>query len=79
MDADIKFSASYHHSILCKYYKVKPADGTENPYDTKIEYCLYDDTHGDYVYTAEWIKFLINELAPNPIEKFNSIKEELNS
>jgi len=77
MDKNIKFNASYHHAKLCQYYQVKPANKEENPFDTKTEYCLYDDTHDDYVYTSEWIKFLSKELAPNPIEKFNIIRKEL--
>lgn len=72
-----KFSPSYHHSKLCDYYEVKPIGNFDNPFDTKSEYCLYDDTHNDYVYTSEWIRFLKNELSPNPLEKFKEIKKEL--
>jgi len=72
---NVKFNASYHHAQLTKYYKIKPNKG-EDPFNTQTEYCLYDDTHNDYVYTKEWVKFLIKELSPNPIEKFKQIKEK---
>ena len=77
MNEIIKFNASYHHPKLCQFYKIKPIGNTDNPFDTKSEYCLYDDTHNDYVYTAEWIKFLSKELSPDPVDKFNEIKEKL--
>ena len=77
MDNEVKFNASYHHPKLCQYYRVKPPSKSDNPFETKSEYCLYDDTHDDYVYTSEWIEFLSQELAPNPIEKFVEIKEKL--
>ena len=77
MDNEVKFNASCHHSKLCQYYKIKPINKTDNPFDTKTEYCLYDDTHDDYVYTSAWIKFLSKELSPVPIERFIEIKEEL--
>ncbi len=76
LDDKIKFNASYHHTQLTKYYKIKPLND-EDPFDTNTKYCLYDDTHKDYVYTKEWIEFLKNVLSPNPLEKFNHIKEEL--
>ncbi|MBK2357775.1 DUF3644 domain-containing protein [Francisella hispaniensis] len=60
-----KFSPSYHHSNLVKHYKLKSQ--TDDPFDTKSEYCIYDDAHNDYVYTEEWVEFLKKELKPNPI------------
>ena len=77
LDSNIKFNASYHHPKLCQYYKVKPMSKSDTPFETNTKYCLYDDTHADYVYTSEWIKFLAKELSPNLIEKFSEIKKEL--
>lgn len=77
MNREVKFNASYHHPKLCLYYKVKPMKKTDNPFDTNTKYCLYDDTHDDYVYISEWIKFLAKELFPSPVEKFIEIKEKL--
>ena len=30
--------------------------------NTNTKYCLYESTHGDFVYTDAWVKFLIDEL-----------------
>jgi len=73
----VKFNASYHHVVLCKYYKVRPFSTSTDPFETNSKYCLYDEAHNDYVYTKEWIRFLIDELSQNPIEKFNEIKAKL--
>lgn len=66
-----KFS-TYHHTQLCKAFVVRPYNG-EDPFDTKTEYCLYDEAHNDYVYTSEWIKFLSSQLKPNFLEQYQTI------
>lgn len=57
-----KFTASSHHVRACYHYKVRPrkADGDRRKTDTR--FCHYDEAHNDYVYTREWVKFLISEL-----------------
>ena len=35
MDNEVKFNASCHHSKLCQYYKIKPINKTDNPFDTR--------------------------------------------
>ena len=37
--------------------------GDGNPARTKAQYCVYDEPHGDYVYTDAWVKHLIKELS----------------
>lgn len=74
-----KLSVSYNHPILCKYYKVKPLDKDDDPFNTNTEYCTYDEVHKDYVYSDKWIEFLISELNENPEEKFEKIKKGLES
>jgi len=37
-------------------------DKTDNPDDTKKEYCLYDPTFKQYIYTRQWINFLVKNL-----------------
>ena len=76
LDPNVKFSASYHHVLLYKYYKVRPF-GDSDPFETDTTYCFYDDTHNDYVYTREWIEFLSKELSPDFSTKLNSIKENV--
>ena len=57
------FSASYHHAKCWRFYRVRPEKGSKNPRKTKVEYCQYDEPHHDYVYTEEWVKFLVSELS----------------
>jgi len=74
MNNDIKFNASYHHALLCRYFNVRPHNKEADPFDTDARFCLYDDVHADYVYTKEWVRFLIEKLSPDPVEKFSEIK-----
>jgi hypothetical protein len=60
---NITFHPSSHHVRCWKYYKVRPSSNSKFPEKTKIKYCQYDVAHGDYVYTEEWVKFLISELS----------------
>ena len=66
-----KFNASSKHVTCWKYYKIRPKSGSEHPEKTDTKYCQYDAVHKDYVYTEEWVKFLISELS-NP-KKRNDI------
>lgn len=60
---NITFHPSSHHVGCWKYYKVRPPSKSKFPEKTKIKYCQYDVAHGDYVYTEEWVEFLISELS----------------
>jgi hypothetical protein len=51
------------HTRAWKYYKVRPPGGDSHPERTRQEYCVYDETHKDYVYTKAWIKMLAQKLA----------------
>jgi len=48
------------HVTLYKLFEVRPPNGGDDPFDTNTRYCLFDETHGDYVYEQEWIDFLIH-------------------
>ena len=66
----IKFTASSDHVRAWRYYKVRPPNGDERPERTKAQYCVYDEPHGDYVYTDAWVKHLIKEMSdPKTFEK----------
>lgn len=71
----VSFSASSHHAKCWKHYKVRPPNGDPDPDRTTIEYCHYDAAHGDYLYTEEWVAFLITELqSPDKqMEIFNGL------
>jgi hypothetical protein len=51
------------HTCAWKYYKVRPSGSAPRPTDTRPEFCVYDETHEDYVYTEAWIKKLAKDLA----------------
>ncbi len=55
-----KFSASYHHPIAYKYYKIR--NEGNDPKGCNTKYCQFDDAHKDFVYTQEWIDFLAEKL-----------------
>ncbi len=51
------------HTRAWKYYEVRPSKGVDHPERTRPEYCVYDATHEDYVYTKAWIEKLSKALA----------------
>lgn len=71
MPSNWKFNASYHHAKCWKYYKIRPEKGDPNPEKTNEKYCYYDKPFEQYVYTQEWIDFLIEELRDK--EKYKEI------
>lgn len=57
-----KFCASSHHAKACYYYKARRRNGEGDRKVTDTRFCQYDEAHHDYVYTREWVKFLISEM-----------------
>lgn len=51
------------HTYAWRYFKVRPPGGNPHPERTIPEYCLYDQTHEDYVYTQAWVDKLARDLA----------------
>ena len=45
-----------------KHYGVRPPKGAAQPERTKQKYCVYDEPHGDYLYTDAWVSLLVKEL-----------------
>jgi len=50
----------YNHTQAWKLYDARKQGNS--PDGCKYEYCQFDETHGDYIYTQEWINFLIKKL-----------------
>lgn len=51
----------HHHTNAWKYYNIrKPGKQSEG---CKTEYCQFDELHGDYSYTKEWVEFLVENLS----------------
>lgn len=51
------------HTAAWKYYQVRPSAGDSHPERTRPEYCVYDEAHGDYLYTQAWIEKLARDLS----------------
>ena len=41
---------------------MRPPKGDPHPEKTKVEFCQYDAAHKDYVFTEQWVTFLIEEM-----------------
>ncbi|PCK33691.1 DUF3644 domain-containing protein [Pseudoalteromonas piscicida] len=56
------------HVVLYKLFRIRPANGSDDPFDTNAEFCLYDEPHNDYVYQDAWVTFLIHFLQTTDFE-----------
>ncbi len=64
----LQFAANQNlHTRAWKYYQVRPSANDQHPERTKSEYCVYDETHEDYVYTKAWVNKLARDLS-DPLE-----------
>jgi len=62
------------HVVLYKLFKIRPPNRADDPFETLAEFCLYDETHNDYVYQDAWVDFLVHffqttELTPTALRK----------
>lgn len=56
------------HVTLYKLFKIRPANGADDPFETCAEFCLYDEPHNDYVYQEAWVSFLIHFMQTSGFE-----------
>jgi len=54
------FKSNPHHTYCWKIFNVRPNKDDEDPFDTNPKYCYYDEAHDDYLYTDNWVDFLVN-------------------
>lgn len=50
-----------NHTSAWKYFKIR--ESGERPESCKTKFCQFDQVHRDYVYTQEWIDFLVKKLS----------------
>ncbi|MDB5986217.1 MAG: hypothetical protein JWR16_1270 [Nevskia sp.] len=50
------------HVTLYKVFRIRPPNGADDPFETNTEFCLFDETHSDYVYQDAWVEFLVHFL-----------------
>jgi len=43
------------HSDAWRHFNVRPPSGAARPEQCRTEYCVYDEAHGDYLYTQAWV------------------------
>jgi hypothetical protein len=53
--------SSNWHSEMWKKHAVRPPTKDLNKAKTNLKYCQYDVVHKDYLYTEDWVKFLIKD------------------
>lgn len=48
-----------NHTDLWKAFSVRPHAKSEAKFDTLTKYCIYGEPHNDYLYTSEWVDFIV--------------------
>ena len=48
----------YHHTCIWKAFQIRPCGETVDKFATNDKYCVYDEPHGDYLYTIAWVDFI---------------------
>lgn len=59
------------HTRCWKKYDVRPESYSQNPENTNSEYCIYDHPNENYLFTEDWVDFLIEKLTNE--EEFRSL------
>lgn len=52
---------THHHTLAWKMYGVRKSG--ENPEGCETKYCQFDQVHNDYIYTQDWVDFLVRKLS----------------
>lgn len=59
------------HTFLWKLFRVRPEKGALDPFNTNTKYCFYNQAHDDYLYTEEWVRFIVNAISSGNIDLAN--------
>lgn len=65
-----KFS-QHTHTLCWRIYEVRPENGHNEPAMTISKYCIYDEPNNSYLYTEDWVDFLIEEMQME--EKYDAL------
>lgn len=49
----------YDHRCLYICFQVRPPNTSQNPFETNVDYCHYDEAHKDYLYQDSWAELII--------------------
>lgn len=77
-EGGIKDLSISHHTALWQIFKIRPSNNDEDPFDTNTKYCYYDQAHKDYLYTEQWVIFIIQlfELDKLKLADLNKIRND---
>ncbi len=48
-----------NHTDLWKAFGIRPSPKAESKFDTVTKYCIYDEPHNDYLYSTDWVDFVV--------------------
>lgn len=51
------------HTRCWKHFGVRPPTTATDPTRCQVQYCQWDVPHKDYIYTDEWVEFLVSKLS----------------
>ena len=60
-----------NHTDLWKAFEVRPNSKSDAKFDTLTKYCVYDEPHNDYLYTSEWVDFIVKLILDYDFKKEN--------
>lgn len=60
-----------NHTDLWKAFSVRPNTKSDAKFDTLTKYCVYDEPHNDYLYTSEWVDFIVKLILEHGFKKDN--------
>lgn len=60
-----------NHTDLWKAFGVRPSSKSDEKFDTITKYCIYDEPHNDYLYSIEWVQFIVKLILNYGFDKDN--------
>ena len=57
------------HTSLWKAFGLRPQDSSIAKFETLEKYCIYDEPHNDYLYTPEWVAFVVKLITDHGFTK----------
>lgn len=71
-----------NNTILWQLFRIRPTSKDEDLFLTNPKYCYYDEAHGDYLFTDNWISLIIDcissgRLDLNELNNLKSLKSSL--
>ncbi|UAB75215.1 DUF3644 domain-containing protein [Mesoflavibacter sp. SCSIO 43206] len=72
VNSEIDFTINhYDHKCLYSCFKIRPSSSNDidDPFDTNINYCHYDEVHNDYVYQDAWAELIIKGIKEKKLSK----------